>query len=176
MDRRLFIASAFASPLLVSVSANGAEDQDTPKKGVHVPAGTDRAEEPLKLGKDRVDGKVTSKDTAGLYVFEGVSGTKGGPGLHVHHEQDEWFYVLEGEFRFEVGDEKFTAKVGDSVFGPRKVPHVWARVSNGGRLLMAVQPAGTFEEFFQELAKFPVPTTGNQRRVSERIGRFITRR
>lgn len=156
MDRRLFIASAFTSPLLVSASAAGTENKDAPRNGVRVPAGQDRTLEPVKLGLDRIDVKVSTKDSnGGLYLFEGTSGGRGGPIRHVHLEQDEWFYILEGEFRFEVGDQNFTAKPGDSVFGPMNVPHVWACLTDtGGKLLIAVQPAGTTEAFFQELARF----------------------
>ena len=63
MDRRIFLASAFASPLLAGAQADGAEGQDSPKKGVLVAAGRDRTEEPLKLGSDRVDGKANGNDT-----------------------------------------------------------------------------------------------------------------
>lgn len=161
MDRRLFLASAFASPLLPRArSEAGGASRDTPKRGIHVPAGRDRTEEPLKLGPDRIDVKVSTRDSGGgLYLFEGTKVGKGGPIRHVHLEQDEWFYILRGEFRFEVGDEKITARPGDSVFGPRKVPHVWACVSDEGALLMAVQPAGTTEAFFRELARFTKPPT-----------------
>ena len=163
MDRRLFIASTFASPLLAGDRAEGAEGQGTPKKGVQVAAGRDRTEQPVKLGPDRIDVKVSTKDSGGgLYLFEGTKVGKGGPIRHVHLEQDEWFYILRGEVRFEVGDEKLTAKPGDSVFGPRKVPHVWACVSDEGVLLIAVQPAGTTEAFFQELAKFTKPPTAEE--------------
>jgi mannose-6-phosphate isomerase-like protein (cupin superfamily) len=157
MDRRVLIKSALASPLLLG--ARGAVATDTVStlgRGIHVPAGQDRFKEPLKLGRDRLDVNVSTKDTnGGLYIFEGTSIVKGGPPRHVHLEQDEWFYVIKGEFRFEVGDEKFTVGPGGSVFGPRKVPHVWASVSDTSTMLMAVQPAGTLEAFFQELAKLP---------------------
>jgi quercetin dioxygenase-like cupin family protein len=151
------IASAFASPLLAAAPADGAEDKNAPKKGVLVAAGQDRTKEPMKLGSDRIDVKISTKDSnGGLFLFEGTKVGKGGPNRHVHLEQDEWFYVLKGEFRFEVGDDKFNAKPGDSIFGPRKVPHVWACVSDTGTLLMAVQPAGTLEAHEPGAAPKPV--------------------
>ena len=162
MERRTFIKSAVASSLVIGASGVAAADEtgSTLKKGLHVPAGQDRANQPLHLGPDRVDAKVSMKDSnGGLYAVEGIKVGKGGPPRHVHHEQDEWFYVIEGEFRFEVGDEKFTAKAGDSVFGPRKVPHVWACETDTGRLLMIVQPAGAMEKIFQRLAAFTRPPT-----------------
>jgi len=73
----------------------------------------------------------------------------------VHHDQDEWFYALEGEFRFEIGQERLTLKPGDSVLGPRHVPHVWAYTGGGGtgRILIAFAPAGKMEAFFREITK-----------------------
>ena len=65
------------------------------------------------------------------------------------------FYVVAGEYDFEVGDEKFRLKAGDSLFAPRKVPYAWACVSEKPGTLMAVfQPAGKMEAFFQELPKY----------------------
>jgi len=72
----------------------------------------------------------------------------------LHHEQDEWFYALEGEFQFEIGEERMTLRAGDSAFGPRRVPHVWACTGNGvGRMLIVFAPAGKMEAFFQETTK-----------------------
>lgn len=120
-----------------------------------VPAGTDRSGRPRHvLGDLRIDAKLTPRESSGaLYVIENVSRGPGGPPRHVHHEQDEWFFVLEGRYRIEVGEERFDLGPGDSILGPRLVEHVWAHVGNGvGRLLISFQPAGTMEEFFAGLA------------------------
>ena len=164
MKRRTFIKSAVTSSLFMGATgvaaATAEETGSTLKRGFRVAAGQDRSEQPLHLGPDRIDAKVSTKDSnGGLYVVDGIKVGKGGPPRHVHHEQDEWFYVLEGEFRFEVGDDKFTAKPGDSIFGPRKVPHVWACVTDAGRLIMLVQPAGAAETIFRRLAAFTGPPT-----------------
>lgn len=88
---------------------------------------------------------------------------KGGPPRHLHLAQDEWFYAREGTFAFEVGDQKFTLKPGDSLFAPRMVPHVWAHVGDApGTLLLAVQPAGTMEEFFRKSVRMPTLPTPEQ--------------
>jgi uncharacterized cupin superfamily protein len=72
----------------------------------------------------------------------------------LHHEQEEWFYVVEGVYVIEVGEERYELGPGDSVLAPRKVAHVWAHVGEGtGRLIGALQPAGQIEAFFDELAK-----------------------
>ena len=97
---------------------------------------------------------MSSKDTDGdLYVFESTRLTEGGPALHFHYDQDEWWYVLEGTFLIKVGDVTYEAKAGDSVYGPRNVPHCFAKVgTQPGRLLMLFQPAGKMEECFDKLS------------------------
>jgi len=122
-----------------------------PGRGFKVPSGVDRNQKPINLFEgDTFYTKVSSKDTGGsLYVFESTRVKKGGPGLHYHFDQDETWYVLEGEFLIKVGGETYSAKVGDTVFGPRGVPHAFAKLGEGnGRLLMTFQPAGKMEEFF----------------------------
>ena len=79
---------------------------------------------------------------------------KGGPAKHLHYDQEEWFYVVEGNFLFEIGEERFQLKTGDSVLAPRRVPHVWAYTGdNSGRILIAFMPAGKMEAFFREVTK-----------------------
>jgi mannose-6-phosphate isomerase-like protein (cupin superfamily) len=131
------------------------EDERT-RTAQHVPAGTDRF-----LGNKRgvfasrvIDVKVSAQDTdGGLCVTEVIDVEKGGPARHLHHEQEEWFYVVEGRYVIEVGEERYELGSGDSVLAPRKVAHVWAHVGDGrGRLIGALQPAGQIEAFFDELA------------------------
>jgi quercetin 2,3-dioxygenase len=72
----------------------------------------------------------------------------------LHHDQDEWFYCVEGEFIIEVGQERLPLHPGDSLFAPRKVPHVWAFVGDTkGRMLITFTPAGQMESFFREVTK-----------------------
>jgi quercetin 2,3-dioxygenase len=101
-----------------------------------------------------IDIKVSTLDTdGGLSVAEITSPHKGGPARHLHHEQEEWFYVVEGEYVIEVGDERYEVGPGDSVLAPRKVTHVWAYVGEeAGRLIAALQPACEIEAFFDDLA------------------------
>jgi quercetin dioxygenase-like cupin family protein len=100
------------------------------------------------------DVKVSGKDTNGaLAIFEqtGLSPNRGVP-LHLHHDQDEIFYVLEGEYHFEVGGERHELKAGASIFLPRKLPHAWMQVSERAKLMVVLQPAGKLEEFFLVMA------------------------
>jgi mannose-6-phosphate isomerase-like protein (cupin superfamily) len=93
--------------------------------------------------------------------------------LHVHANEDELFYVIEGEHVFRVGEEEFAAGPGAVIFAPRHVPHAHRRVvPREGRFLTMVAPAG-FEGFFRELSE--AETTGGAgpdayERASEKYG------
>jgi mannose-6-phosphate isomerase-like protein (cupin superfamily) len=126
------------------------------KKAIKVAAGKDRNDKPLTLFEgDTFFTKVASADTDNdLYIWESTRIKKGGPTEHFHYSQDEWWYILEGEFLFKVGNETFIAKKGDSVFGPRMVPHAFAKTNEGeAKLLMLFQPAGKMEAFFKAVSK-----------------------
>ena len=124
--------------------------------GFSVAAGKDRFDEHIELGGEPNDCKVSAQDTNGamcVFEFTGQIG-RDGP-RHLHHDQDEWIYVIDGEFQFEVGDKRFRVGAGESVFIPRKAPHVWACVSGKpGKIINVYQPAGKVEEFFRELGKY----------------------
>lgn len=125
-------------------------------KGIWVEAGKDRFSNPISLFEgDTFYTKVATKDTDGdLYVYESTRLKSGGPALHFHYEQDEFWYVLKGEFLIKVGEETFHAKQGDCVFGPRMVPHAFAKVGEGeATLLMSFQPAGKMEHFFKAISE-----------------------
>ncbi|MCU0470469.1 MAG: cupin domain-containing protein [Arcicella sp.] len=104
------------------------------------------------MGVNPNDLKISGKDTNGqLSVFEYVGTQKVGPSLHVHFEQDEIFTVIEGEYLFQVGDKKETLKAGDTIFLPRNIPHTWLQISDLGKLIYFLQPAGKMEEFFMTM-------------------------
>ncbi len=122
--------------------------------GCRVAAGEDQYGEYRGLGVSSIAFKVYSQDPNGLLILENTFHKKGGPARHLHHNQDEWFYAVEGEFIIEVGQERIRLNPGDSVLAPRKVPHVWAFVGDTkGRILIAFMPAGKMEAFFREVTK-----------------------
>jgi mannose-6-phosphate isomerase-like protein (cupin superfamily) len=152
------VADGAAQSSSAAVNEGGARRQSA----LYVPRGRNRSEEELMIwGVIPLQIKVSSDDTAGsFFVFEHADMGKGGPPRHFHYEQDEWFYALKGEFAFEVGDERFTLRPGDSLFAPRMVPHVWSHVGDEpGTLLLAVQPAGSLEAFFMENSAMNQPPT-----------------
>jgi quercetin dioxygenase-like cupin family protein len=119
-----------------------------------IEAGRDRSGERRSLGISTIDFKLSSQDVDGIFVLENTFHARGGPAKHLHHNQDEWFYCLEGRFVFEVGRNGFTLQPGDSLLAPRKVPHVWAFVGDKvGRILVVFSPAGKMEAFFREVTK-----------------------
>jgi mannose-6-phosphate isomerase-like protein (cupin superfamily) len=119
-----------------------------------VAAGGDRFGERRGLGISSVAFKVSPPASSGLFILENTFREKGGPPRHLHYDQDEWFYSVEGEFIVEVGQERLRLKPGDSLLAPRKVPHVWAYVGGKcGRMLIAFMPAGKMEAFFREVTK-----------------------
>jgi mannose-6-phosphate isomerase-like protein (cupin superfamily) len=139
------------------------------QQGLYVSSGKACFNEELKIwGVIPLQIKVSTSDTGGaFFVFEHADMGRGGAPRHFHYEQDEWFYAIKGEFAFEVGDDGFTLKQGDSLFAPRMVPHVWAYVGDSpGTLLLGVQPAGSLEEFFRkecETTQLPTPEEAARR-------------
>ena len=122
---------------------------------MRVAAGADRFGEQRGLvGINTIAFKVTPPNQGDLFILEITCLAKGGPARHLHYEQDEWFYILEGEFQFEVGGERLHLQPGDSLLAPRQIPHVWAFVGDArGRVLVMFTPAGKMEAFFRETSK-----------------------
>lgn len=121
---------------------------------LRVAAGEDRFGEQRGLGISTITFKICPQDISDLLIIENTFRAKGGPARHLHYDQDEWFYAVEGEFIVEVGQERSSLKAGDSLLAPRQVPHVWAYVGDAvGRMLIAFMPAGSMEAFFREVTK-----------------------
>jgi quercetin dioxygenase-like cupin family protein len=119
------------------------------QQGFKVLAGEDRLGASIRFLNGRFDLKVSARDTGGAWcAFDTFRTQPGGPPRHVHLAQDEWFLVMAGRFRFEVGAETFEAESGDTVFGPRGVPHAFRNITDTARLVVLFQPALTMEEFF----------------------------
>jgi quercetin dioxygenase-like cupin family protein len=107
--------------------------------------------------------KATSDQSGGgLTAIESVSAPGEGPPLHVHTEQDEFIYTLDGTFRVRLGDDLIEALPGSFVFIPRNTPHTWQNIGDGrARFLATVFPASVeFEEFFRRYAELPPEERG----------------
>lgn len=133
---------------VVGTMQGAASAGESTRAGLLVKADADRFGDRRRVfGLLPIDVKVSGADTGGgLLLIEQVDKLKGGPPRHVHDRQDEWFFVVEGSYVVQVGEDRFELQRGDSVLAPRGVPHVWAHVGEGtGRMLIGFQPAGEME-------------------------------
>jgi mannose-6-phosphate isomerase-like protein (cupin superfamily) len=124
----------------------------TTHETTHVPAGAGQA---LDVLGDLVVIKTVGAGTGGAYaVWEDTVPPGGGPPPHVHHREDEAFYVLEGEFEFfRLGQPPVRAAAGDYVRTPKGVAHTFSNVGpTTGRLLVIAAPAG-MEHFFAAVGR-----------------------
>ena len=151
MKRRNFLsAGAIIIPALTLGQRSGFKKQRL-KKGFVVKANEGRFNEKTVIsGNCPNDIKVSTKDTGGdLSAFTYTGNVKGGPPLHVHPFQDEMFFILEGDFLFQVGEDKHNLTTGDTIFLPRNVPHTFAQLTDKGRVFFLFQPSGKMEDFFR---------------------------
>src|SRR5262252_5031599 len=117
--------------------------------------------------------RLHGRDTANILgAVESHDVPGGGPPLHIHHREDETFQILEGEYEWTVGDKKFVARQGATVFAPRGIAHTYRYLGQKpGRLLCVITPAG-FEDFFEEIDKLPPDQQREIPRVIEIAQRF----
>jgi len=158
MERNKFIVSLLS---LIAVPFHGFSQIKNAwtkvDKGFKISAGEGRIHGHIQLkgvNANVLDVKISGSDTNGdLAIFEQTSLSQGkGTPLHIHHFQDEIFYVIEGSYKFQVGDDKYDLAIGDSIFLPRKVAHAWTQVSVKGKMIVTFQPAGKLENFFVTIA------------------------
>lgn len=101
--------------------------------------------------------KSSAATTGGrVAVLDNLAPRGAGSPLHVHHREDEWFYVIEGELTLWVGGDVIEAPAGSFVYGPRDVPHTFLVSSEQARFLLVTEPAG-FESFLRAMGQ-PAPS------------------
>ena len=107
-------------------------------------------------GREEVVLKATGAETGGTVAFfEATTAPGDGPSPHVHHDNDELFYVLEGRMRFRVGERTVEAGAGAFLFVPRGTVHAARNVgAEPVRLLSAFVPAGP-ERAMEAFAQAP---------------------
>jgi hypothetical protein len=74
----------------------------------------------------------------------------GSPPLHLHLNQEEWFYVFDGRVKFIVGEKTLTLGAGESVLAPRRVAHTFSSTVSLSHVIIAFAPAGKMEEYFRD--------------------------
>lgn len=110
------------------------------------------AGEILRFGEITIVVHADGEATGGAFsVMEEIPPLSDTP-LHVHANEDEFFYAVEGEHVIQVGEREHRLAPGEGVFAPRGIPHAQRRVLAGeGRILLVFAPGG-FEGFFRRLA------------------------
>ena len=105
-------------------------------------------------GAELITLKATGEDTGGAYaLWEMTAVSQGGPPPHIHHREDEVFYILEGEFEILLNEHTIKSGAGTFIHVPRGTLHTHSNVGTGpGKVLNLVTPAG-FERFFQEVGE-----------------------
>ena len=127
--------------------------------------------------------KATTETTGGAFgLLESWVAAGSSPPLHVHHREDESFWVLEGRVRFRCGDEEFVGEPGAFVFLPRDVPHTFIVEGDApARLLTRLTPGGG-EGFFLDGGREPEgpglppagpPDVAKLKQVAEQYGSEI---
>lgn len=100
--------------------------------------------------------KARAEQTGGRFLcFENIIAPKDGPPLHVHAGEDEMWYVLEGQFRFQTGDERFAAPVGSFVFVPRGTPHCFQNVGDTPARILVMFTSSGMQRFFDQFDALP---------------------
>ncbi len=96
---------------------------------------------------------ATGKETKGKFCMIELFATKqGSPPWHIHHREDEGFYIIEGELTIHVGADTYHAKAGDFLVAPKNIPHTYVVESKGhARILMICWPSG-FEDLVRALS------------------------
>ena len=112
-------------------------------------------------GATEIDMRVLlrASDTGNtISLFEEITPVGKGPPLHIHHDADEFFRVLFGQYRLRVGDKTYDAQSGDTLFVPRGTAHCFLNVGDKpGRLFMGFVPGGA-EALFDWMAENGMPT------------------
>jgi quercetin dioxygenase-like cupin family protein len=108
----------------------------------------------FKVMSDQSGGALTAIDTVAM--------PGEGPPLHMHRNEDEFIWVLEGRFRVKLGDDMNEAAPGAFVFIPRGTPHTWQNIGDApARFFAGTVPASiAFEQFFMRYAQLPVEQRG----------------
>lgn len=96
--------------------------------------------------------KATAADTGGQLTIVEVTEPPGAEApLHVHHREDEGFWILEGSVTLQVGDDTIEARAGDYAMGPRDIPHRYTVGPDGCRMLFICVPGG-FEGLVRDMS------------------------
>jgi mannose-6-phosphate isomerase-like protein (cupin superfamily) len=133
--------------------------------------------------RNRMTIKATAQSTGGAFgLIESLIAPGFSPPLHIHHREDESFWVLEGDITMRCGDRTFRAAAGSFVFMPRDVPHTYVVEGDAPARMLTLLTPGGGEGFFVEGGRRPEhdglppatpPDIELLKRVGERYGAEI---
>lgn len=119
------------------------------------PHGADRN---LQIGDSRIIELAGARQSGGrLYMFIEESMPGAGPPLHRHSREDEYFFVLEGRYRWVMDGREFVGEAGAFVLAPSGSTHTFTNLGPGrGRMLLVAVPSvrsasSTLEHAFHEV-------------------------
>jgi quercetin 2,3-dioxygenase len=152
LDSRAWLVLAWSAGALLAGPVTVAAVQMLAAGGFVVLPGTaPRFSGPQGREADVTELLATREQTGGsLGMLRQTVAPKSGPPTHVHHKEDEFFYVVSGEFKVKLGDKIMNAPAQSVMFVPRGTAHTFQNVgAKPGVLLVGVTPGG-FEKMFQE--------------------------
>jgi mannose-6-phosphate isomerase-like protein (cupin superfamily) len=98
--------------------------------------------------------KATAASTGGeLFLMEATLPSGSGPPLHVHHNEHEAFYVLDGRLEIVCGQDRFEAGAGAFAFLPSGIAHTFRAIGDGPSRVLTIAVPGAFGEFFREFGR-----------------------
>ncbi|HEY8397540.1 MAG TPA: cupin domain-containing protein [Flavihumibacter sp.] len=156
MKRRYFLQGTLSALVATSLGKPAFSQSVPSKKAFKVKALETRYSERITIADAPIDFKLLSSDTDdNLSVFISTNNKKGfGPPLHLHHEMDEFFCVLDGRFLFQLDEDIVSLVNGDSLFIPRGVKHCFTyNGETSGTLLVGILPGKGLENYFAEMGR-----------------------
>ena len=124
--------------------------------------------EPVEWNDTTYQVVLPAADTGGRSaMFRVTTSQPGGPPLHIHHDADEYFYVLEGRVRFHVDGRELTVNAGSAMFIPRGSQHSYRVESEEGADMLTIVVPGGFERFFEAMATEALVIPDDMARITE---------
>ncbi len=177
MKRRSFLPVPLFAPLVAGLAPRTFSIPTLPddRKSMLVRAGQDRTNNGFRFLDAQFNVVVSGADTEGkCVIFDTVRHEKIGPFLHTHTNCDEWFRVVDGEFKMQAGEETLWLKAGDSLMVPRGMKHAFVKTSEGpARLIVMHMPAVTMEEYFRAALKQADHSPEGLRALAEQHGMTV---
>lgn len=105
-------------------------------------------------------------------IFETVLSPQSGPPRHIHHREDETFYVVSGDVDFWLEGEIIKRGPGQALFAPRGREHTFRVVGNAPARMLTILTPGGFEDFFAEMAQGNYSISRDMARIIEIGARY----